>query len=159
MRVYPIFWRNHLPPNTHSGVKEMSSRAIKMCSLPLKSASNATLNGLFLERCTYPYIQPVLLLPITDHTRIFSPDSSTVYTYGWGENREKATRYFLYIKNIYTWVSSPQGSIIFSMWTETTFDLLLLVSMVFTKEGSLESTLTWLDVSGFSDVGTSFISV
>lgn len=146
MRAYPIFWRNHSPPNTHSGVKEMSSRAIKMCSLPLKSASNATLNGLLLERCTYPYTQPLLLLPITDHTRIFSPDSSMVYTCGWGKNRAKATLYGLHIRNIYTWVSSTQSSMMFSTWIETTFDLFLLVSMVLKKDGSLESTLTWLDV-------------
>lgn len=78
--IYPIFWRNHLPPKTHSGVKEISSRAIKMSSFPLKSASNATLNALLLERCTCPYIQPALVSPITDQTRMFSPDSSMVYT-------------------------------------------------------------------------------
>lgn len=76
----PIFWSNHLPPDTHSGGKEISSRAIKMSSFPLKSASKATLNRLSLERCSCPYIHLVLVLPITDHIRMFSPDSLMVYT-------------------------------------------------------------------------------
>lgn len=75
----PHLLKNHLPPKTHSGVKVMSSRAIKMSSFPAKSASNATLNALLLERSTCLYRQPLLLFPITDHTRMFSPDSSMVY--------------------------------------------------------------------------------
>lgn len=78
VNMYFISLFNIIPPSTHSGVKEISSRANSVGWLHPTSASKATLKGMLLERATFAYIHLFSSFLLEDHIRISMPCSVAV---------------------------------------------------------------------------------